>query len=1090
MKKKLFLFYLQLVFCLIVTHAQTKTITGTASHSEDGNPVTGVTVEVSGTTIRTVTDENGNYSVTVPEYARVLLFTFTGMKTVEELISDRSVIDVMLELDILKLDEEVVMAFGTSRKKKTLGYSIQDVRGEDLLTAREPNIVNSLQGRLSGVQITNSDGTLAAGVRILIRGMSKFSGDNQPLWVVDGVPISNAYSEPDCYGGIDWGNNAMDLNPSDIESISVLKGGNAAALYGSRALNGVVLVTTKSGKSNNSKQGLGITFETNWMWTNPLVLPEFQNAYGQGYGEQFEYVDGAWGSNTDGVDESWGPSLYGRLIPQWDSPYDPLTGVRTPTPWVSQPDNVKDFFVTGRNRTTNLALQSGNDRTNFRLSLTNQDQTGIMENTDLTKNTVSFSAGSAITNKIHIGGAATYISNRSDNLVERGYFNSNPLSSLFMWFGRQVNMDNLRSMWKEIDPITDYNMNWNHSYHDNPFFILYKNTNSRDRDRIFGNINFRYDITDWLNFRVLVGTDWYLEDRKMRTAHRTNGDRLGGFNSDSRNSKELNANTMFTLNRDIGANFNIIASLGGEFNRFDYDYQSTIVEDLIVPDLYSVSNAVEPAITESSETHTELQSLFGSVNLGFRNFLFLDLTGRNDWSSTLPVDKNSYFYPSVSLGFVLTEALGIQSNILSFARLRAGYAEAGGVADAYQLEGIYTVSDPFNGNPVMTYTNTRPLLNLKPPGKKSVEFGAEMKFLNNRFGLDATWYKENTINQILDIRVTGAMGFNYKTINAGNLQNKGMEITLWATPLKISALKWDMAINWSANENKVIELHEDLNYLTLYDASWNMQVRARPGKEFGELWGYAIVRENQKKVYYDKDETDLSHVEYSGRPLIKPNNGRYIRSNSRTILGNVYPDWFGGVNNAFIYKNFNFSFLIDFRKGGDIFSVTDWFGHYTGVLNGTAVKNDKGTNIRKDPANGGGIRVNGVYGYVDLNGDIQFTNESGTDVSSPVENQTYAEAQGFFHDYFGKNELSVFDASFIKLRELILGYTFRDIPFLTRVGINNIQLSLVGRNLWLIHSNIPNIDPEYNNGAGNIVGQETAAIPSVRSYGFDLKVAF
>ena len=456
MKKKLFLFYLQLVFSLIVTHAQTKTITGTVTFSEDGNPFTGVTVEVRGTTIRTVTDVNGIYSLEVPEYARVLIFTFNGMKTVEESIDDRSVIDTKLEPDILGLDEEVVTAFGINRKKITLGYSHQDVRGEDLVTAREPNIVNSLQGRLSGVQITNSDGTLAAGVRMLIRGMSKFNGDNQPLWVVDGIPISNAYSEPDCYGGMDWGNNAMDLNPSDIENISLLKGANAAALYGSRALNGVVLVTTKSGRSRDGKKGLGVTFETNWMWSNPLVLPDFQDEYGQGYSGQFEYVDGNHGGTGDGIDESWGPPLdRGLMIPQWDSPYDHETGIRVPTPWVSQPDNVKDFLVTGRNRTTNLALHGGYDRTDFRLSFSNQDQTGIMENTDLKKNTVSLNAGFAITKKIHIGGAISYISNKSDNLVERGYCNDNPMYGLSMWFGRQVNMDNLRSMWKEIDPITD-----------------------------------------------------------------------------------------------------------------------------------------------------------------------------------------------------------------------------------------------------------------------------------------------------------------------------------------------------------------------------------------------------------------------------------------------------------------------------------------------------------------------------------------------------------------------------------------------------------------------------------------------------------
>ena len=1088
MKRLLLFMIFQICFSLFFIYAQTKTITGTVTQSEDGSPVAGVTVEVSGTTIRTITGENGQYSITVPEYARILLFSFTGKRTVEETIGDRDVIDITLEQDVLGLDEMIVTAFGTTRKKRTLGYSIQDVLGEDLITAREPNIVNSLQGRLSGVQITNSDGTLAAGVRILIRGMSKFNGDNQPLWVVDGLPISNAYSEPGSYGGMDWGNNAMDLNPSDIESISVLKGANAAALYGSRALNGVVLVTTKNGKSREGKQGLGITFESNWMLTKPLVLPDFQDEYGQGSGGEFEYVDGNWAGWADGVDESWGPPLdKGLTIPQWDSPYDHTTGIRVATPWVSHPDNVKNFFVTGWNRTTNLALEGGTEKADFRLSLTNQDQRGIMENTDLKKNTVNLNTGFAVTNKLHVGGAATYISNRSDNLVEGGYSGGNPMQSLSMFFGRQVNMNNLRSMWKEIDPITDYNMNWNHSYHDNPFFTLYKNTNSRDRDRIFGNINLQYELTDWLNFKALVGTDWYVEDRKMRTAHRTNGDPQGGFTENTRTSKELNTSAMFTLNRNIGTDINIIATLGGEFNRFDYEYQSTIVEDLIVPDLYSVSNAVDAAIAESSEIHTELQSLFGSVNIGFRNFLFLDLTGRNDWSSTLPIENNSCFYPSVSLGFVLTEALGIQSNILSFARLRAGYAEAGGITDAYQLEGIYDVSDPFNDNPVMTYTNAGPPLNLKPPGKKSIEFGAEIKFLNNLIGLDVTWYKENTINQTMDITVPGAMGFNYQTVNAGNLQNKGLEITLWATPVRTSNLKWDLAINWSANENKVIEIHEDLNYLHLYNAPFGMQVRARPGKEFGELWGYALVRENARRVDYD--DGTFAYYDYSGKPLVST-TGAMVRSGDRVPLGNVYPDWFGGVNNTISWKNIYFSFLVDFRKGGDIFSVSDWVGHYTGVLQTTSYKNDKGVNIREDVADRGGVKMDAYYGRQLTDGTIQFENATGAVSNVPVKNETYINAESYYGGYWGKNELSVFDASFIKLREVVLGYTFSDIPFLTRVGIKNIHLSLVGRNLAILHTNMPNIDPEYGMGAGNYVGMESAAIPSVRSYGFDLKVSF
>jgi len=1067
-----------------------KVITGNVTGQEDGNPIPGVAVVVRGTTIGTITDFDGNYSLDVPEDARVLMFTFVGMKTVEEPIGDRTTIDVVLEVDILGLEEVIVTSLGITREKKALGYSVQDVQGDQLTTARESNVINSLQGRLSGVQITNSDGGVSSGSRIIIRGMSTFGGNNQPLFIVDGVPISNSYSEPGAYGGLDYGNAAMDINPNDIENVSVLKGANAAALYGSRAVNGVVLITTKTGKARmGARRGLGVSFETNFMWNSVLVLPEYQNKYGQGAGGEFEYVNGNYGGTYDGVDESWGPPLDGRLIPQWDSPYDTETGVRTPTPWVAHPDNVKDFFETGLTRTTNLSLAGQGDKANFRLSLANQEVSGIMWNTDLTRNTVTLNAGASLTNKLSVGGSAMYIDNHSDNIVEGGYGYGNPMQSLGQWFGRQVDVHELKARWKEIDPITGFPMNWNHSFHDNPYFVLHENWNSRDRDRLIGSFNLQYDFTDWLNFKALVGEDFYVEDRKQVTAQRTKDDPLGGFGAQSYRRSELNANAMFTFNKDIGTDLNIVATLGGEYDHYDYQYHATGVTDLIVPGLYDDSNATTPATTGLSETHTELQSVFGTLNLGFRNYLFLDLTGRNDWSSTLPVDNNSYFYPSVSLGFVVTEALGIESNIFSYAKIRGSYAEVGGSAGAYALQGVFDSSQPFDNQPNFNYTNTMPPLGLKPQRKKSIEAGLELKFLKNRIGLDGTFYKENTINQIMNIAISRVTGFTSKTINAGNLQNMGAEIQLMATPVERTNFSWDIMVNWSKNENKVVELYKDMKYLYLYSGSWNMEIHARPGEEYGILWGYAIVRENQKKVYYDKAETDLSHIEYSGRPIVNT-NGYYKRSNSRTILGNVYPDWFGGVNNAFRYKNFNLSFLIDFRKGGDMYSITDWFGIQAGVLKRSAGTNDNGVNVREDLADGGGVKVNAVYGYLDSNGDVQLMDETGADTNTPVKNQSYADAEVFYHDYWGKNELSVFDASFVKLREVIFGYNFRDIPFLNNLGIGNINLSFVGRNLAILHSNIPNIDPEYNMGAGNYVGMETNAIPSTRSYGFNLKVDF
>jgi len=845
------------------------------------------------------------------------------------------------------------------------------------------------------------------------------------------------------------------------------------------------------------------------MWDNVLVMPDYQDKYGQGADGEFEYVDGAGAGTYDNVDESWGPPLdVGLMIPQFDSPYDPETGIRQATPWISRPGNIADdFFVTGHKRTVSLALSGATENSNFRLSLSNQDITGTMPFTDLKKNTVQLNAGMDVTDRLNVSGGVSYISNKSDNIVEGGYSQSNPMQSIGQWFGRQVDVQYLRDNMEEIDPVTDYPVNWNHSYHDNPFWLLKYNTNSRNRDRIIANANLNLDITDWLAFRALVGNDWYVEDRNQKTAHGTNGDRLGAYGAQSYRRNELNANAMFSFNKDFGTDFNVTGTLGGEYNHYDYQYHATGISDLIVPDLYAVSNAAVQATTGLDERHTELQSVFGTLNLGFRNYLFLDLTGRNDWSSTLPIDNNSYFYPSVSLGAVITEALDLQSNILSYAKIRGSYAEVGGTAGAYQLNGTYDSSNPFNGQPRLGYTGTIPPLGLKPQNKQSLEFGGEFKFLNNRLGFDVTWYKENTINQIMSIAISRTTGFSSKRINAGNLQNMGVEFQLYATPVETPNFSWDINLNWATNENKVIELlvdeetgEETLNYLYLYDASWNAQVHARPGEEYGILWGYAMVRENATPVYYDEAETQLSHWNYDGRYLIKPellesgednpDKGLYYRSNSRTKLGNVYPDWFGGVTNTLRFKDLIASFTVDFRKGGVIFSVTDWFGAYAGVLEKSAVNNANGVNIREPVAEGGGILLEGIYGTINSDGTVQLTDANGNPVTEPVANTTYADAQTYFKDYWGKNEISTFDASFVKLREVSLGYDFKNIDFLARLGVRGLRLSFIGRNVFIFHKNTPDIDPETGMGAGNYVGMETNAIPTSRSLGFDLKLNF
>ncbi|HBH84412.1 MAG: hypothetical protein A2X03_15805 [Bacteroidetes bacterium GWA2_40_15] len=1099
--KKLFLLIVLFVFLGGYTFAQTNVITGTVTSSVEGEgAVPGVSVSVPGTTVGTITGVDGKFSLTTPQNATVLVFTYIGMKKQEVSIGGRTVIDVVMEPDLLGLDEVVVTALGISREKKALGYSVQDLGGESIEKTKVSNIVNAFQGKLSGVQITNSDGGVASGVRILIRGVNSLSasGNNQPLFIVDGVPINNYTSDAGAYGGMDYGNASSDINPSDVENISVLKGASAAALYGSRAVNGVVLITTKSGKSMG-RQGLGVTIEENIMFENPLVIPKLQNLYGQGSADDwdaglysFEYVDGAYGGVNDGVDESWGPRLDGRLIPQFDSPYDPETGIRTPTPWIAHPDNVKSFFETGVKQTTNIAVAGAKDGANFRLSLNNQKIKGILPNTDLTKNSVTLNGELAVTDKITVGGSANYISNKSDNIAENGYNGGNPMQSLTQWFGRQVDMQALKDRYKEIDPVTGLPFNWNHSYHNNPYWNLYNNTNSRNRDRVIGNMNLGWKFTDWLSFKAMAGTDFSIEDISERVAQGDVGIGYpkGNLNSYSNRRQEINANARLEFMKRFG-DITLDGTFGGEYNRYNSLYRQTNIAEFIIPDLFAVSNAAVAATTNMSEYHTELQSVFGTANIGYKNFLFLDLTGRNDWSSTLPIENNSYFYPSASLSFIITDALGIQSDILSFLKLRASYAEVGGTANAYALQGVYSASDPFDGYPSLAYTNTIPPLGLKPQRKKSKEVGFEVKLLQNRISLDAAIYRENTVNQIMNIDVSRTTGFSTKTINAGNMQNQGVELQAMFTPLQTRDFSWDIAVNWSKNQNKVVELYGDMKYLDLYNLGWNARAYAFPGKEYGTIFGYAIVRENAKPVYYDADQKQLAYYEYSGRPVVTT-TGRYRRSGARTPIGNIMPDWFGGVNNSLTYKNANLSFLVDFKKGGDIFSVTHMFGMYTGILEETAAINAKGKNVRDALADGGGELIEGaVYGRVKTDGTIQYTDATGADSATPVENSTYVAANLYGYDFYGKNELSVFDGSFVKLREVSAGYSFNKIGFLNNAGIKELNFSLVGRNLWIIHKNIPDLDPEVSQSAGNTsVGAETNAIPSTRSYGFNIKLSF
>jgi len=1067
--KKLTIFLAFLLFVAFQAAAQMQ-ISGTVT-DETGEPLPGVSVVVkNNSTIGTATDIDGKYSLTVPSSAEALIFSAVGMKTQEQPIAGRTVIDVTLEAEVLEMDEVVVTALGLSREKKALGYSVQEVGGEDLSQAKEVNVVNSLSGKVAGVQITNASGAVGSSARIVIRGNSSFT-NNQPLWVVDGVPISNSSTEVSQWGSTDFGNAAMDIDPSNIESISVLKGANAAALYGSRAANGVVLVKTKSGSGVD--KGIGVTINSAVTFDNAYMIPNYQNDYGQGangsdliwllsgakdagYSYQefadgtfsssfgFSYYDGNNGGVYDGMDESWGPRLdVGLELPQFNSPLsdpnDPDT--RQATPWVSNPDNVKDFFQTGITYDNSVTLSTSN----MRLSLSQQDVQGTIPNTDLTKNSISFNGNQDLADWLSASISANYVRNESDNLPGQGYGPNNVMQSLGGWFGRQVDMDDLEENWDTFN-VFGNPYNWNTNYHNNPYWTVNYNTTSRNRDRIFGKFSVDAEITDWLTLTGRLGTDFMAERRKHVEHSQSIDYPYGMFWQNQRTDNEFNADFLAQINKRFG-DFSVEVLAGTNYRRNDYHYSYLEASELTVPELYTISNVKGNPSTDMYDETFETNSVFGQASLGWRDAVYLDITARNDWSSTLPSDNWSYFYPSFTGSVIVTELLDIDENILSFLKLRGGWAQVGNSTDPYQLAFTFSGSDPF-GNVTPFYTSrSLPAVDLKPEDIKSTEVGIDARFVNNRINLDFTYYDVVTTNQILPVEISRSTGFSSLLINAGEIENKGVEIQLGADIFKnTDGFNWNMTLNWAKNENQVNELYGDLEAYTI-TSSWNgVTIEARPGEPFGNIRANAFARDE------------------NGNKIIG-SNGLPIPADSPQDVGNITPDWTGGMRNTFSYKNISLSVLIDGRKGGDIFSVSDWFGAYSGLTEETAAD---------------GIREHGLI--------VEGVNEAGEP------NDIVVTPQSYFGGYWGLEENSIIDGSYIKLREAVLTYRLPN-SILTNVDfLKSVSVSVVGRNLAMLYTHWTNdvgIDPETGFGTGlNGIGLEQFQLPTSRTIGFRLNLSF
>ncbi len=1045
------------LFVQLQVFAQGRTLTGTIT--DDGEPLPGVSVVVTGTTTGTVTDIDGKFSLQVPADAKTLTISYVGYDSQTLDIGSQANFNITLKAGV-DLEEVVVTALNISREKKALGYSVQQVGGDDLSEARDPNnILNALSGKVSGVQITSASGNVGSSSRVVIRGTSTITGNAQPLFVINGVPIDNGTNHSDDgYGSVDYGNAASDINPEDIESLTVLKGPNAAALYGSRATNGVILITTKSGKG--LKKGWSVDYNGNIGFSNPFKLPDYQNKFGQGLGHRFRYVDGAGGGINDGVDESWGPAFdtsinendgidndgdgeidetgEGALIDQYSGAQQP---------WVAQPDNVKDIFETGVAISNNIAISGNSENMHARLSYTNLDQTGMVPNTNFRKNSVNLNFGINVGPKIDIESNIIYTNTQSDNRPGTGYAGDNVLQQ-FIWSGRQINTTDLRENYNTLDENGNY-YNWNHNYQNNPFFTLFKNVKPTKRDRITGHLGAGYKITDWMTLRGKVMSDVYSENRRRIFAQGTNDYPSGRFEEDELYVKEFNTEVTLNIDRQISDDLSFNMILGANHRKAEYTENLLTVQSLTVPDIYNVGNANGNPLVTQFFSEKEINSVFGLISLAYQDFLFLDITGRNDWSSTLPVDENSYFYPSVNLSLSLVEALGLSSNF-DLLKLRGSYAQVGNDTDPYRLATTYQSATAWGGLPRFTEGNSLPSPGLSPERTNSFEVGLEARMFLNRLGLDVTYYNAATNEQILAVGSSRTIGYSSRILNAGTIENNGVEVMLNVTPIKTTDFSWDLTLNWSKNNSTVRDLPDGVDVIPL-GRYWSLDLEAREGQPYGTFRG--------RTALYHEGQLVLD----GGLPSSAP---------SDEVLGTIQPDWLGGIRNSISYKNLDLSFLIDIKQGGDIFSMTYMFGRYAGVLEESL----EGRETADDVRNGY------VYEGVIDNGDGTYR---PNDVPASAEDWNV-----FYYQSLGGHDRSIFDASFIKLREVTLNYRIPSSVF-QNTPIQRLSLGLYGRNLWLIDSNVPHIDPETSFGNDySIQGFEFGQLPSARTFGVTLSAGF
>lgn len=1026
----------------IMLKAQSLDVSGTVSDNT-GAPVPGVNILVKNTTQGTVTNLDGAYRIQVPDENTVLIFSFVGYETREVPVNGRSEIDVTLAPDAGQLSEVVVTALGIEKEKKALGYAVQEVPGEGLQKAREPNVARSLTGRVAGLNVYNPTG-LFEDPRLELRGRN-------PLVVIDGIPNPEA--------------DLWKISSDDVESIDVLKGPTASALYGSIGRNGAIMITTRRG----SQDKVDVSVNSSTMFQpSYLRIPDVQSTYGNGNNGVYAYIDGS-GSGPEGGGWIWGPKLdqpdpttpSGFFeTPQFNSPVDPETGERIPTPFLSRGrDNVENFFRSGMISTNNVSVSGGSEKGNFRASLSHMYQKGMVPNTDLNSTTFTVAGGYELADKLHADASLSYNKQFSENFPERNYGPQNYLYNLVLWTGPDVDVRDLRNYWQEGQEGVQQR-HYNTSWYNNPYFQAYEFLQGYNKDNNYGQISLKYNPADEFEVLVRSGVNWYSQHRSYREpkSYIRYGEKSRG-NLELRNGYNFNINTdvIATYNKQLAEEFNISISAGGA-NRFNnYRTLNVVTDGLNVPEFYNLSNSTNNLNGSNLLQDQKVNSLYGTVDLEFLNSVFLTVTGRNDWISTLPVENNSYFYPSVSLSTVVSDIVSVPE-LFDFLKVRGSWSQVSSGYINFNLTGFgneypynqvqaYLPGINWNNNASVYFPGTQISPDISPETTNSFEVGFDARFLNDRIGVDMSYYSMRDFNNITTVPVSEASGFSQRLVNGNEYKRRGVEVILNARPVALSTFKWDVMLNWSRHRRELTEVYGDTDELN------NVNVGERADAYYTSVW---LRSPNGDIIYGD-----------NGFPLVDPFQRR---------VGYTDPDGVFGVSNSFSYKNFSLNVLVDGRYGGSFYSTTNskmwWGGTHPGTVNQF-----------RDDANAGEATYIGE-GVVITEGEVEYDSDGDivSDTRSFAPNTNAVNYIAWTKDFYDgwAAEPGIFKETFVKLREVTFTYLLPG-SVLDNIFFNQASVSFVGRNLFLL-SDVPNVDPDQ--------GEDNLQSPSARSFGFNINLTF